>query len=99
MPEATRQTDESTGDDQIIEGETATVTISPFGPRVPHQYEIDLNGGMALGTVKQEAREKGLKDGYDVFSVTKVNGRVLQQSGGGFCETQPEDQGPGGETA
>jgi hypothetical protein len=54
---------------------------------------------MALGTVKQEAREMGLKDGYDVFAVTKVNGRVLQQSGGGFHETQPEDQGPGGETA
>ena len=99
MPKTTNQTDESTGDDQIIEGETATVTISPFGPRVPHQYEIDLNGGMALGTVKQEAREMGLKEGYDVFAVTKVNGRVLQQSGGGFHETQPEDQGSGGETA
>lgn len=93
MPEVTPTDESSTGDDQIIEGETATVTISPFGPRVARDYEIELDGGLPLGTVKQEAREMGLEDGLDVFSVTKVNGRVLQQSGGGFHETQPEDQG------
>jgi len=93
MPEATRQTDEtSNGDDQRIEGETATVTVNPFGPRVARDYQIELDGGMKLGTVKQEAREQARADGYDVFSVTKVNGRFVKQSGGGFHETQPEDQ-------
>jgi hypothetical protein len=100
MAETTQQTsDTSNGDDQRIEGETATVTVNPFGPRVARDYQIDLDGGMKLGTVKQEAREAACADGLDVFSVTKVNGRFLKLSGGGFYETQPEDQGPGGGTA
>jgi hypothetical protein len=100
MPEATRQTDENSNDDsQRIDGETATATIKPFGPRVPHEFEIDLDGGMALGSVKQEAREKGREAGYDVFHVSKVNGKVLDQSDGGFHETQPEDVDLGGESA
>jgi len=103
MPETTRPTDDETenrnDDSQLIEGETATATIKPFGPQVAREVEIDLDGGMPLGTVKEEAREKGRKSGIDVFTVTKINGKALATSGGGFHETQPEDVGPGGESA
>ncbi|WP_135805203.1 hypothetical protein [Halorussus marinus] len=98
MPESIDQ-DDSDGDDQIIEGETATITVRRMGPLASREYEIELDGGLPLGTIKQEAREKAHEDGLDVFQVTQVNEKMLRQIGGGFYDTQPEDQGPGGESA
>ncbi|WP_135806789.1 hypothetical protein [Halorussus marinus] len=96
MPESIDH-DDSDGDEQVIEGETTTVTVRRIGPLASREYEIDLDGGMKLGTIKQEAREKARADGLDVFQVTQVDGTMLRQMGGGFYDTQPEDQGPGGD--
>lgn len=97
MPE-TQQNDETRNDNsQLIEGETATVTVSPFGPRAKREYSVDLDGRMALGTVKQTAREKAHSDGLDVFRITAVNGKLLSISGGGFAEFQPDSYPAGGE--
>ena len=90
MPEFT-QHDDSDGDDQLIEGETATVTVSPFGPRASREYEVAA--GMALGTIKQNAREKAIADGLDVFHVSKVNGKRVDRTNGGFCDVQPGQRG------
>ncbi|WP_132060319.1 hypothetical protein [Halorussus amylolyticus] len=96
MSETTHQ-DDSNGDDQLIEGETATVTVNPFGSRRPRTYEVEA--GVALGTIKQDGREKAREDGLDVFHVSKVNGKFVDDMNGGFYEIQPEDQSLGGESA
>lgn len=93
----TTQHDDSDGDEQLIEGETATVTVRRMGPLASREYEVEA--GVSLGTIKQDAREKAREDGLDVFELTQVNGKMLRQMGGGFYDTQPEDQGSGGETA
>ena len=89
--------DDSNGDDQLIEGETATVTITPFGPRANREYEVEA--GVSLGTVKQDAREQAVADGLDVFHVSKVNGRIVDRTNGGFDDYRPEQGGQGGESA
>jgi hypothetical protein len=96
MPETVNLKDIDS-DDQIIDGETATVTVRRMGSLASREYEIDLDGGMQLGTIKQEAREQARADGLDVFQLTQVDGVMLRQLEGGFYDTQPEDQGPGGD--
>lgn len=93
----TTQRDDGDGDEQLIEGETATVTVRRMGPLASREYEVEA--GVSLGTIKQDAREKARADGLDVFQVTQVNGKMVRQMGGGFYDTQPEDQGPGGDSA